>query len=116
MACHLILVNLFIINGSLINKRVSLRDRFTSVKSRWAGISNAHKCVYSRLKGQEQNKYQFHQLLEKRNQLQKLVVISVHKPALDRDPVGELEKDAKIQQCDKKYQLTFYIFCKRKTT
>lgn len=69
MACHLILVNLFISDGSLIYKRVSPRGRFTSVTSGRAGILNTHKCVYSTLKGQEQNTYQFHQLLEKRDQL-----------------------------------------------
>lgn len=35
----------------------------------------------------KENTHQFHQLLEKRNQLQKFTVVSVHEPALDGDPV-----------------------------
>lgn len=36
--------------------------------------------------------YQLHQALQERNQLFQLVVVSVHEPALDGDPVGKLKK------------------------
>lgn len=36
--------------------------------------------------------YQLHELLEERNELQELVVISVHKPALDRNSIGKLRE------------------------
>lgn len=41
--------------------------------------------------------YQLHQALQERNQLLQLVVVPVHEPALDGDPVGELEnKEASV--------------------
>lgn len=40
----------------------------------------------------KKNTDQFHQLLEKRNQLKKFTVVSVHKPALDGDPVRKLKE------------------------
>lgn len=33
---------------------------------------------------------QLHELLEERNKLQELIVISIHKPALNGDPIGQL--------------------------
>jgi len=41
--------------------------------------------------------HQFHQLLQERNKLQKLVVISIHKPALNRNPVGKLQETRETQ-------------------
>lgn len=38
-----------------------------------------------------QTTYQLHQALQERNQLFQLVVVSVHEPALDGDPVGKLK-------------------------
>lgn len=43
--------------------------------------------LYTMLSG---NSYQLHQLLQERNQLEKLAVISIHEPALNWDPIGEL--------------------------
>lgn len=54
--------------------------------------TQALHCFQSSKHTRKKNTNQFHQLLEKRNQLEKLTVVSVHKPALDGDPIRKLEE------------------------